>query len=97
MINCYEENRNIQKVTKPKNKTVDGKIIMDSKECYDMYSVAKGNVKCENLPTVMESLSYNNNKYTLQPDFKRDTTEKPKIRALKLTETASSDWVVGVM
>lgn len=93
IITCYENNRD---PTKPKNKTADGKVLMDIKQCYDMYSVAPGNYKCSNLPTVMESLVYNNDKYTLRDDFRKDTTEKPKIRAIK-GESVSNDWVVGVM
>jgi hypothetical protein len=97
MISCYEANYEAnQNPNKKKTKTADGKIIMDNKDCYDRHSVFSGNVKCAELVPVLESYTYNNNKYTLRDDFKKDTTVSLKVRAINI-QTPSNDWFVGVM
>jgi len=97
MVACYEANYDANpNPNKKKNKTADGKIIMDSKDCYDRHSVFSGNIKCAELVPVMDSYNYNNNKYILRDDFKQDTTVSLKVRDVK-TETPSNDWFVGVM
>jgi hypothetical protein len=94
MIDCYEVNLIQQKRQNPMYKDPplkNGKKLIDDKQCYDKYSVARGNVKCSNLNTVLESVGY-----TLTDEFIKDTTVNPKIRALKSVESRN-DWFVGVL
>lgn len=97
MVDCYEANFEVNKTpNKMKNKTADGKIIMDSEDCYNRYSAYKGSL-CRELPAVMDSYTYGDNKYTLRADFKQKNETQVKSRALKTEIPSSNDWFVGVM
>jgi hypothetical protein len=97
MVNCYESNFEAnQNPQKTKSKTADGKIIMGDKDCYDRYSAYKGSL-CKELPAVMDSYTYNDNRYTLLDAFKRKNETQLHVRALKNEVPTTNDWFVGVM